>query len=71
MWKHCCIDLVIDVAVVDRVNVESSVKRNTNIVKAVGGNDNAPIIKNIVAYVIHTPNEWLEVIQVECHKEKA
>ena len=54
-------DLVIDVAVVDWVNVDFSIKRNTNIVDnttnikkivdVVSGIDNATIIKKIVAYI--------------------
>jgi len=71
MWKPCWIDLVVNVAVVDRVNVDSSVKRNTNIVDVVGGIEDATIIKKIVTYVIHTPNEWLEIIHDERRQEKA
>ena len=44
-WKHCWIDLVIDVAIVDWVNVDSSVKHNTNIVDVVGGIEDTTIIK--------------------------
>jgi len=71
MWKPCWIDLVVNVAVVDRVNVDSSVKRNTNIVDVVGGIKDATFIKKIVAHVIHTPNEWLEIIHDERRQEKA
>ena len=59
-WNHFCIDLVIDIAIVARVNVDSSDKHHTIIVYVDSGIvDNANIIKNIIANVIHTPNDWL------------
>ena len=61
-WKSRCFDLVIDIAIIDRVDVDKFVKRNTKagcrktlyfepLVDVVGGIDNATIIKQIVAYV--------------------
>jgi hypothetical protein len=50
----------------------SSVKRNTNIVDVVSNIvDNATITKKIIANIIHTPNDWLEIIHDECRQEKA
>ena len=81
MWKSRCFDLVIDITVVNWVNVDNFVKRNTKagcwktlylkpLVNVVGGIDNATIIKKIIAYVLHTPNEWLEIIHVDRRQEK-
>ena len=81
-WKSRCIDLVIDIAVVNRVDIDKSVKRNTKagcqktlyfepIADVIGGIDNATIIKKIIAYVLHTPNKWLEIIHVNRRQEKA
>ena len=81
-WKSRCFDLVIDIAIIDRVDVDKFVKRNTKagcrktlyfepLVDVVGGIDNATIIKQIVAYVSQTPNKWLEIIHVDWCQEKA
>ncbi len=81
-WKSCCFDLVIDIAIIDRVDVDKFVKYNTKagcrktlyfkpLVEFVGGIDNATIIKRIVAYVSQTPNKWLEIIHVDWCQEKA
>ena len=81
-WKSRCFDLVIDIAIIDRVDVDKFVKRSTKagcrktlyfepLVDVVGGIDNATIIKQIVAYVSQTPNKWLEIIHVDWRQEKA
>ena len=80
--NHQCFGLIIDIAVVDRVDVDKFVKRNTKagcretlyfkpLVNVVGGIDKATIIKKIIAYVLHPPNEWLEIIHVDRRQEKA
>ncbi len=82
MWKSRCFYLVINIAVIDRVDVNTFVKRNTKagcqktlyfepLVDVVGSIDNPTIIKQIVAYVSQTSNKWLEIIHVDWHQEKA
>ncbi len=81
-WKSRCLDLVIDIAIIDRVVVNKFVKYNTKagcrktlyfepLIDVVGGIDNATIIKQIVAYVSQTPNKWLKIIHVDWRQEKA
>ncbi len=61
-WKSHCLDLVIDIAIIDRVDVNKFVKCNTKagcrkilyfepLVDVAGGIDNATIIKQIVPSV--------------------
>ena len=63
-WKSHCFNLVIDIAVVDPVNVNKFVKRNTKagcrntlyfepLVNVVSGIDTATIIKKIAKYLSH------------------
>ena len=71
------------VAVVNPVNADKFVKHNTEagcwktrcikpIVDAVGRNDDTTIIKKIIASMLHPPpQEWLELIYVVRHQEKA
>jgi hypothetical protein len=82
MWKSRSFNLVIDIAIIDRVDVDKFAKCNTKagcrktlyfepLFDVVSGIDNATIIKQIVAYVSQTPNKWLEIIHVDWHQEKA
>ncbi len=66
-WKSCHFDLVIDIAVIDLVNIDKFITRDTKagygktiyfepLVDVIGGNDNATI-KKINKYVSHPPND--------------